>query len=517
MMASWIAPYLYALFMFFILTLTLVGLFDSSVEKSGHHSLVSKEEKSIQTRLTELEQLTQQLKSLNYQRQQQIVKLSHALLSNSSNSVLNPVPDITDLMLDPNSVRAKLSVAPYFVKTSSRGPRMNASLVFGLPTVKRPVKSYLLATLKNLIHQMSDAERHDSIIVVFIAEPNDIDYVIKQSLEIEEQFPNELESGLIEIISPPATFYPNMSNLQRTFGDTLERVVWRTKQNFDFAFLMNYCKSKALFYIQLEDDIISKQNYATKIKDYAIQMSRVKPDFLIIEFCQLGFIGKLFKTRDLIQYVFYFVMFANDKPCDWLIVNYAETKVCPLGGKKDCKKEVAKRWLKYDQGSLFQHVGLHSSLKGKVQKLVDKSFNKTPQFVKHPLNPKAAKLSTNLRVYQKHSLEKLYNDMTDFFWTFEPKAGDYVQIDFANSEKLEQLVVKSGNDQHPEDIFERNTTISIKLANIDHFQYMGNFDADGIASVTLKTPKLVDSVRIDCHSNSPKWLLVSEIKLQTLP
>lgn len=35
---------------------------------------------------------------------------------------------------------------------------------------------------------------------------------------------------------------------------------------------------------------------------------------------------------------------------------------------QDCKKDKAKLWIHY-KPSLFQHIGTHSSLKGKVQKL----------------------------------------------------------------------------------------------------------------------------------------------------
>lgn len=44
------------------------------------------------------------------------------------------------------------------------------SMVLGIPTVKREVQSYLLATLQNLIDSMNDQEAADSLIVVFIAE-----------------------------------------------------------------------------------------------------------------------------------------------------------------------------------------------------------------------------------------------------------------------------------------------------------------------------------------------------------
>jgi len=38
---------------------------------------------------------------------------------------------------------------------------------------------------------------------------------------------------------------------------------------------------------------------------------------------------------------------------------------------KKCQKERAALWIHY-KPSLFQHIGTHSSLKGKVQKLKDK-------------------------------------------------------------------------------------------------------------------------------------------------
>jgi hypothetical protein len=44
------------------------------------------------------------------------------------------------------------------------------SVVLGIPTVKREVQSYLLATLQNLIDSMSEEEAADCLIVVFIAE-----------------------------------------------------------------------------------------------------------------------------------------------------------------------------------------------------------------------------------------------------------------------------------------------------------------------------------------------------------
>lgn len=47
-------------------------------------------------------------------------------------------------------------------------------MVLGIPTVKREVQSYLLATLQNLVDSMTEEEAADSLIVIFIAEVSNI-------------------------------------------------------------------------------------------------------------------------------------------------------------------------------------------------------------------------------------------------------------------------------------------------------------------------------------------------------
>lgn len=108
------------------------------------------------------------------------------------------------------------------------------------------------------------------------------------------RFPEQVESGLIEVISPPASYYPDMENLRSTLGDPPERVRWRSKQNLDFAFLMMYAQPKATFYVQLEDDILAKKNFISVMKNYALQKISEKSPWFVLEFCQLGFIGEGF-------------------------------------------------------------------------------------------------------------------------------------------------------------------------------------------------------------------------------
>lgn len=41
---------------------------------------------------------------------------------------------------------------------------------------------------------------------------------------LSTRFPNEIQSGLLEVISPSPNFYPDFSRLRESFGDPRERV-----------------------------------------------------------------------------------------------------------------------------------------------------------------------------------------------------------------------------------------------------------------------------------------------------
>lgn len=201
------------------------------------------------------------------------------------------------LLDDPSSLR------PAFLL--SRG-RQGISVVLGVPTVKRDKQSYLMGTLQNLISNMDDEEQNETMIVVFVGE-TDLEYVQLVAKQIEVRFSMYVENGLIEVLSPPSSYYTNMDKLRQTLNDPPERVKWRSKQNLDFAFLMAYSQPKATFYVQLEDDILAKRGFITIMKKFAFEKTARKDAWFVLDFCQLGFIGELFYS------IFFFGFFMKRK------------------------------------------------------------------------------------------------------------------------------------------------------------------------------------------------------------
>lgn len=94
--------------------------------------------------------------------------LAQASTAGSLASDLLQIPAITNFL--PHLLNSADPLRPAFRRVSSTSVRGSATIVLGLPTVKRPVESYLLSTLANLIVNMSPAEAASSVIVVFIAE-----------------------------------------------------------------------------------------------------------------------------------------------------------------------------------------------------------------------------------------------------------------------------------------------------------------------------------------------------------
>ncbi|XP_073658994.1 alpha-1,3-mannosyl-glycoprotein 4-beta-N-acetylglucosaminyltransferase B isoform X4 [Tursiops truncatus] len=308
------------------------------------------------------------------------------------------------------------------------------------------------------------------------------------------------------------------------------KALWRTKQNLDYCFLMMYAQSKGIYYVQLEDDIIAKPNYLSTMKNFALQQP--SEDWMILEFSQLGFIGKMFKSLDLSIIVEFILMFYRDKPIDWLLDHILWVKVCnPEKDAKHCDRQKANLRIRF-KPSLFQHVGTHSSLAGKIQKLKDKDFGKQALRKEH-VNP-PAEVSTSLKTYQHFTLEKAYL-REDFFWAFTPAAGDFIRFRFFQPLRLERFFFRSGNIEHPED---KLFNTSVEVLPFDNLQSDKEALQEG-RSATLQYPRSSDgylqigsfykgvaqgevdpafgpleALRLSIQTDSPVWVILSEIFLK---
>lgn len=66
------------------------------------------------------------------------------------------------------------------------------------------------------------------------------------------------------------------------------------------------------------------------IKKYTAATTVSNPNWIFIEFCHVGGIGKLFRSSELIKFISYAQIFYNNLPIDWLLESYLADRVCTL-------------------------------------------------------------------------------------------------------------------------------------------------------------------------------------------
>ncbi|XP_060035039.1 alpha-1,3-mannosyl-glycoprotein 4-beta-N-acetylglucosaminyltransferase-like protein MGAT4D isoform X1 [Erinaceus europaeus] len=244
--------------------------------------------------------------------------------------------------------------------------KTGASFALGISTVNRGNHSYLKQTLTSLLSRMALSEEKDCVVIVSVADSNG-EYLKSVVDMVTKKFQRQLRAGSLEVISIPTFFYP--STFQDKPSTELSQRLhhWQMKQLLDFCFLMLYAQPKATYYLQLEDDIIAKKKYLTQITDFIHNIT--SNNWFYIEFSAIGFIGKLFKSEDLIDFVQFFLMFYKDKPIDLLLGEIFRIKMCRSGESPEKCLDRNKDTHIYYKPSLFQHVGTRSSFSEKTQYL----------------------------------------------------------------------------------------------------------------------------------------------------
>lgn len=76
--------------------------------------------------------------------------------------------------------------------------------------------------------------------------------------------------------------------LKTTHNQGKDYVNWRSKQNFDYAFLMRYSATLSHYYLQLEDDVIAAKGFINLTRSF---IGSQKTFWACLEFSELGFIG----------------------------------------------------------------------------------------------------------------------------------------------------------------------------------------------------------------------------------
>ncbi|CAC5416099.1 MGAT4C [Mytilus coruscus] len=375
-------------------------------------------------------------------------------------------------------------------------------LTIGIPTIWRPRTYYLWYTIDSLLNATSKSQISQICVVIFLADFNTTWKEIT-SKDIERRYEALVNNNTIQIITAPYRFYPPLDKLKHTFNDSASRIKWRSKQNIDYAYLWLYSKNISKYYIQIEDDIKTSPTYFDAIKQF---ISVQKIPWVCLEFCQHGFIGKLFHSHDLEKLAKYIMLFYDEQPIDYLLRHFNSIYL------QDFKIE--------RKPNVFNHVGLYSSLLEKITYVNPKVLDTRKSLKGH--NPKA-ELFTTLASLPKFDLKAAYSVFNGYFWSYSsPVANDTIHIVFHRPQSITNVIIKTGSKEHPNDKLENaqlDACISCRLVGKNRIicydkYHLGNFrNGSVVASDVCRkyNIKLFGCLRITVTKSQTSWLIIKEI------
>lgn len=375
-------------------------------------------------------------------------------------------------------------------------------ITVGLSSVKRKRGNYLLETLKSIFKQSTNEELTEMVVVVHMA---DFDMLWNTQVvqDISTKFAHHIISGHLIIIHAPEQYYPLLTGLKRNYNDPADRVTFRSKQNVDYAFLLNFCANLSDYYIMLEDDVQCSHSFLTAIKK--VLASKEGSYWVTLEFSKLGYIGKLYHSTDLPRLAHFLLMFYQEMPCDWLLSHFRNLLT---------QKNVIRF-----KPSLFQHIGYYSSFRGTENRLKDDDFEE--DFFDVPDNPPAT-ISTNLKVFENYDPSKAYSNSDEYFWGKSPSTGDFFTIVFMKPMNITRIHVVTGSEDRHGDVLHsgivevgKNPKLTqkgkdcIEYVKLKEFQY-GQFDQKDVGNIINFT---VECVRIFVTESQSDWLIIRSISI----
>ncbi|KAF5915748.1 hypothetical protein HPG69_011561 [Diceros bicornis minor] len=374
-------------------------------------------------------------------------------------------------------------------------------LTIGMSSVPRPRGSYLLDTLQSLFFASSSSEQKHFIVLVHLADP-DPKWLDQMSANISTLFKPYIHARQLVVINTPLKSYLSLKDLKKNLKDTPAYVAFHSKQSMDYAFLMNFATNHSDYFLMIADDVKCAPGFVTQIATTVSAWEN--KHWVTLEFSQLGFIGKLFHTRDLPRFVHFLLLFHQEMPCDCLLSHF-----------HDLMQQTPIQFLP----SLFQHMGNYSSFEGKFNSLKDKEFKEND--VGSPSNP-AASIYTSLKVANDSVLMNSYSLDKNFFYAKSAEAGSHLTVVLDISAKVFQVQVLTGSDlkdknQLKEGQVELGYDSTNRVNDCDDYILLGLL-VNGILNkqvLSNKSGKKVKCVRLLVTATSPSGIIVRHINLWT--
>lgn len=230
--------------------------------------------------------------------------------------------------------------------------------VVGIPSVRRR-RDYVERTIAALLANAGPAIDSCTFVLLNAEQPPSAHRAIDR---IRARHARDLAAGRLRIVDAPR----HAIEVAEVEWELPLQTRWRAKQVLDCVALMEAARPLGEFYLHLEDDIAPCANWVDGIEAF-VHEQESRTDWASLAFyCCLpfphrsafdlpqfrGFIGLLFRMREVEPLTAYLRRRYRDEPVDHLVRDYLMEQ---------------QGTLRVHQPSLFEHVGYRSSLPLRVQ------------------------------------------------------------------------------------------------------------------------------------------------------
>ena len=174
----------------------------------------------------------------------------------------------------------------------------------------------------------------------------------------------------------------------------------------DHAFLMSLATKLSEYFLLLEDDALCAPNFISHVQRKVDTLG--SQPWALLEFSNLGFLGKLFRSGDLPVLAHFLLLFYREKPLARLLPHFLT-----LLAQKD--PILCRPFLFYHRVSY--HAPNNSQKASGMQK-------KSPYA---PDNPPGA-VFTDVKGFEVHFPWEAYTLDESFFWTHNVSAGNHLTV-----------------------------------------------------------------------------------------
>jgi len=100
----------------------------------------------------------------------------------------------------------------------------------------------------------------------------------------------------------------------------------------DYAALFEYAANQADYYLHLEDDVMCADSFIKNIRDYIGMQRKRRTVWAVLEFSELGFIGKLLRYSPIFMLIFIIII------GDALMVSVLDLRSLGRGSSSDGRR-----------------------------------------------------------------------------------------------------------------------------------------------------------------------------------